>query len=117
MVRLYAAPLRASYSGRGLSREEGNYEESSDVQGAAAGADRAGGPADGHVGGGGLPLIRSQHRGCYRWRDQLFENADRLLEKKGQGPEALGQLEAENQRLKEVIAEITSENLDPRKSA
>ena len=52
----------------------------------------------------------------YRWRDQVYENADRLFEKKSQGSEALGELEAENRRLKEVIAEITTENLDPKKA-
>lgn len=53
----------------------------------------------------------------YRWLDQVYENADRLFEKKSQGSEALGELEAENRRLKEVIAEITTENLDPKKNA
>lgn len=52
----------------------------------------------------------------YRWRDQLFENADRLFEKKGKRSEELEGLEAENRRLKEVIAEITSENLDLKKT-
>lgn len=52
----------------------------------------------------------------YRWRDQLFENADRLFEKKGKRSEELEDLEAENRRLKEVIAEITSENLDLKKT-
>lgn len=52
----------------------------------------------------------------YRWRDQLFENAERLFEKKGKRSEALEELEAENRRLKEVIAEITSENLDLKKT-
>jgi transposase len=52
----------------------------------------------------------------YRWRDQLFENADRLFEKKGQGSEAVQELEVENRRLKEVIAEITAENLDLKKT-
>jgi transposase len=52
----------------------------------------------------------------YRWRDQLFENADRLFEKKGQGSDAVQELEVENRRLKEVIAEITAENLDLKKT-
>lgn len=52
----------------------------------------------------------------YRWRDQLFENADRLFEKKGKRSEELEDLESENRRLKEVIAEITSENLDLKKT-
>lgn len=52
----------------------------------------------------------------YRWRDQLFENADRLFEKKGQGSEAVQELEVENRRLKDVIAEITAENLDLKKT-
>lgn len=52
----------------------------------------------------------------YRWRDQVFENADRLFEKKGKRSEELEDLESENRRLKEVIAEITSENLDLKKT-
>lgn len=52
----------------------------------------------------------------YRWRDQFFENADRLFEKKGKRSEVVEDLEAENRRLKEVIAEITSENLELKKA-
>jgi transposase len=52
----------------------------------------------------------------YRWRDQFFENADRLFEKKGKRSAELEGLEAENRRLKEVIAEITAENLDLKKT-
>ncbi|MFQ5538352.1 MAG: transposase [Gemmatimonadota bacterium] len=50
----------------------------------------------------------------YRWRDQLFGNADRLFEKRGKRSDEVELLEAENLRLKEVIAEITSENLELR---
>jgi transposase len=50
----------------------------------------------------------------FRWRDELVEHADRLFEKEGQGAEAVQDLEAENRRLKDVIAEITADNLDPR---
>jgi transposase len=53
----------------------------------------------------------------YRWRDQLYERADRLFEKEGRGEERASELEAENRRLKEVIAAITSENLDLKKTA
>lgn len=52
----------------------------------------------------------------YRWRDQLFENAERLFEKKGKASKELEGLEAENRRLKEVIAEITAENLELKKT-
>lgn len=52
----------------------------------------------------------------YRWRDQVFENADRLFEKRGKRSEVVEGLEAENWRLKEVIAEITSENLELKKT-
>lgn len=53
----------------------------------------------------------------YRWRDQLYERADRLFEKEGRGEERTSELEAENRRLKEVIAAITSENLELKKTA
>jgi transposase len=52
----------------------------------------------------------------YRWRDQLFANADRLFERKASRPAEVEVLESENQRLKDVIAEITSENLDLKKT-
>ncbi len=52
----------------------------------------------------------------YRWRDQLYENAERLFEKRGQGEERVTALEQGNRRLKEVIAEITTENLDRKRT-
>lgn len=51
-----------------------------------------------------------------RWRDQLFANADRLFERKDRRPQEVEALESENQKLKDVIAEITAENLDPKKA-
>ncbi len=53
----------------------------------------------------------------YRWRDQLFTNADRLFERKDRRPQEVEALESENQKLKDVIAEITAENLDLRKGS
>lgn len=52
----------------------------------------------------------------YRWRDQLFANADRLFERKASRPVEVEVLESENRKLKDVIAEITSENLDLKKT-
>lgn len=52
----------------------------------------------------------------YRWRDQLFTNADRLFERKDRRPQEVEALESENQKLKDVIAEITAENLDLKKT-
>jgi transposase len=52
----------------------------------------------------------------YRWRDQLFTNAERLFERKGRRPLEMEALESENQKLKDVIAEITAENLDLKKT-
>jgi transposase len=52
----------------------------------------------------------------YRWRDQLFTHADRVFERKNRRPREMEALESENQRLKDVIAEITSENLALKKT-
>ena len=52
----------------------------------------------------------------YRSRDQLFEYTDRLFEKRGQGSKGVQKLEVENRRLREVIAELTAENLNLKKN-
>ena len=58
----------------------------------------------------------------YRWQEQFFESALAGLEGKG-GSGKLGkgeirritELEAQNQRLKDVVAELTAENIDFKK--
>jgi transposase len=52
----------------------------------------------------------------YHWRDRLFENADRLFEpaRRAESRQVV-ELEAEAERLKAVIAEITAENLELKK--
>lgn len=53
----------------------------------------------------------------YRWRDQLYENAERIFGPPDvRGERRVHALEAEAQRLKDVIAEITAENLDLKKT-
>ena len=54
----------------------------------------------------------------YQWRRQLLGSADVVFRPKrrtGPNPQ-LEQLETENQRMKNVIAEITAENLDLKKT-
>ena len=52
----------------------------------------------------------------YAWKKQLLGSATRVFEDKRGRPDAREQRrEAENQRLKNVIAEITAENLDLKK--
>jgi transposase len=54
----------------------------------------------------------------YQWRKQLLASADTVFTSKrktGQDPK-VERLEAESQRMKNVIAEITAENLDLKKT-
>ena len=52
----------------------------------------------------------------YAWRKQLLGSADRVFEDKRGRPDARRQrLEADNARFKDVIAEITAENLELKK--
>jgi transposase len=52
----------------------------------------------------------------YSWKEQLLGSAARVFETKKGRPDALEQRhEAELRRLKDVIAEITAENLDLKK--
>jgi len=54
----------------------------------------------------------------YQWRKQLLASAEAvftLKRKSGQDPK-VEKLESENQRMKNVIAEITAENLDLKKT-
>lgn len=52
----------------------------------------------------------------YAWRKQLLGSADRVFEDKRGRPDAQRQrLEADNARFKDVIAEITAENLELKK--
>ena len=52
----------------------------------------------------------------YSWKKQLLSSATRVFQDKRGRPNAQEQhREAENQRLKNVIAEITAENLDLKK--
>lgn len=54
----------------------------------------------------------------YQWRRQLLASADVVFtpkRKTGRDPQR-EQLETENQRMKNVIAEITAENLDLKKT-
>ncbi|MDQ3699185.1 MAG: transposase [Gemmatimonadota bacterium] len=54
----------------------------------------------------------------YHWRDQLFTGAERLFaaRRNGAGEQRLAELEAERVRLQAVIAEITAENLELKKT-
>lgn len=53
----------------------------------------------------------------YRWRDRLFERADRLFgRERGKHDRELAQLRAEAAHLKEVVAELTAENLELKKT-
>lgn len=53
----------------------------------------------------------------YQWKRQLQGSADRIFEKKEQKPSAREErLHQELSRAKDVIAEITSENLDLKKT-
>ena len=53
----------------------------------------------------------------YQWKRQLLGAAERIFEKKEHKPSAREQrLSAQLSRAKEVIAEITAENLDLRKT-
>ena len=52
----------------------------------------------------------------YKWKKQLLGSASRVFEDRGSKPSAQDQRhEAELQRLKSVIAEITAENLELKK--
>jgi transposase len=54
----------------------------------------------------------------YQWRKQLLASAEAvftLKRKSGQDPK-VEKLQSENQRMKNVIAEITAENLDLKKT-
>jgi transposase-like protein len=52
----------------------------------------------------------------YKWKKQLLGSASRVFEERGSKPGARDQRhEAELQRLKNVIAEITAENLELKK--
>ena len=54
----------------------------------------------------------------YQWRKQLLASAEAvftLKRKSGQDPK-VEKLESQNQRMKNVIAEITAENLDLKKT-
>jgi len=52
----------------------------------------------------------------YKWKKQLLGSASRVFEERGSKPNAQDQRhEAELQRLKNVIAEITAENLELKK--
>lgn len=52
----------------------------------------------------------------YAWRKQLLGSADRVFEDRRGRPDAQQQrLEADNARFKDVIAEITAENLELKK--
>jgi transposase len=54
----------------------------------------------------------------YQWRKQLLGSAEAVFTvKRKSGPDPkVERLEAENQRMKNVIAEITAENLDLKKT-
>ena len=56
----------------------------------------------------------------YNWRKALSASAEQVFARKTQGPNGtdpkLQKLEAENVRMKSVIAEITAENLDLKKT-
>jgi len=54
----------------------------------------------------------------YQWRKQLMSSAEEVYatKRQAQGDRRTEKLEAENQRMKNVIAEITAENLDLKKT-
>ena len=54
----------------------------------------------------------------YNWRKQLLASAEQVFLNKRQNAQdpKLDRLEVENQRMKNVIAEITAENLDLKKT-
>ena len=54
----------------------------------------------------------------YQWRKQLLEGAQAVFGKKTHGAEdrQAARLAADNQRMRSVIAEITAENLDLKKT-
>lgn len=53
----------------------------------------------------------------YHWRDQFFNHADRLFAPNGKpADQRIAALEAEAARLKAVVAEITMENLELKKT-
>lgn len=55
----------------------------------------------------------------YQWRKQLLGAAESIYARKENNPQEdrrLAQLSSENQRMKSVIAEITAENLDLKKT-
>ena len=54
----------------------------------------------------------------YKWRKQLMGSAETIFARKsnGQVDPKVEKLESENRRMKDVIAEITAENLDLKKT-
>lgn len=54
----------------------------------------------------------------YNWRKQLMGSAEAIFARKsnGQADPKVEKLEAESRRMKDVIAEITAENLDLKKT-
>lgn len=53
----------------------------------------------------------------YRWRDRLFERADGVFGRQnGKRDRELEQLRSEAAHLKEVVAELTAENLELKKT-
>ena len=54
----------------------------------------------------------------YQWRKQLLASAEAVFARKKQDEEdrRVGKLATENQRMKNVIAEITAENVDLKKT-
>ena len=54
----------------------------------------------------------------YNWRKQLLGSAETIFARKGNGQAdpKVEKLETENRRMKDVIAEITAENLDLKKT-
>ena len=58
----------------------------------------------------------------YRWQEQFFEGALGSFEKNRSGPgkgelRRIEELEAQNRRLKDVVAELTAENIDFKKKS
>jgi transposase len=54
----------------------------------------------------------------YKWRKRLLASAEAIFARKPKGGEdpKLAKLTAETQQMKDVIAEITAENLDSKKT-
>jgi transposase-like protein len=52
----------------------------------------------------------------YQWRDRLLSSAGAIFDRKPGEAEAIPPEEAELRRLKDVIAEITAENLELKKT-